>query len=263
MKIPKKIFIYWHSANLPVIVNYNIKRIKKNHPDYEVILLNKDTYKKYVNFDRYNFNFDDELLKTFTYFSDLLRIFLLAQYGGIWLDSSLIIWKNLRNLIHVNDTLVMFENPHNRQRNTLALETWFIAAVPRHPFIIKVKEIMGTLNNYPKIDEFIHKTLKQEKIILQKNMVKFYHLCYHIFNYVSQKFPTTVSNVHLHNSDKAYLCHIFPNFLYTLNYSFLIDLCVTQKIMTFIEHGEPEDMIVSKMTGKNRKLFETLMMSNE
>ena len=28
--------------------------------------------------------------------------------------------------------------------------------------------------------------------------------------------------------------------------------------MTFIEHGEPEDKIVSKMTGNIRRLFETI-----
>lgn len=258
MKIPKKIFLFWHSNQLPTIVRYNIIKIKQNHPDYEVILLNKENYKDYINFDKYNFNFDDELLKTLPYFSDILRIFLLVKYGGIWLDSSLIVWKNLSNLINEDDKIVMFENPHNSRQNTLALESWFIAAIPKHPFIIKVKEIMLALNNYTKIKEFVNKTLKQEKIILQKNMVKFYHLVYHIFNYVCQKFPKTISNIHLHNSDDAFLCHNFPNFMYPLNYTYFNNLCAAKKIMTFIEHGEPEDKIVSKMTGNIRRLFETI-----
>lgn len=60
--------------------------------DYTIIILNKDNIKDYLDFPPYVIkklenNFFGE--KTITFFSDLLRVCLLATYGGIWCDASI------------------------------------------------------------------------------------------------------------------------------------------------------------------------------
>ncbi|EAJ5701576.1 glycosyltransferase [Campylobacter lari subsp. concheus] len=60
--------------------------------DYIIIILNKDNIKDYLDFPPYIIeklenNFFGK--KTITFFSDLLRVCLLATYGGIWCDASI------------------------------------------------------------------------------------------------------------------------------------------------------------------------------
>ncbi|HEC1759976.1 TPA: glycosyl transferase, partial [Campylobacter lari] len=60
--------------------------------DYTIIILDKDNIKDYLDFPPYvieklESNFFGE--KTITFFSDLLRVCLLATYGGIWCDASI------------------------------------------------------------------------------------------------------------------------------------------------------------------------------
>ncbi|EAL4711477.1 glycosyl transferase [Campylobacter lari] len=60
--------------------------------DYTIIILDKDNIKYYLDFPPYVIeklenNFFGK--KTITFFSDLLRVCLLATYGGIWCDASI------------------------------------------------------------------------------------------------------------------------------------------------------------------------------
>ncbi|EAJ4942595.1 capsular polysaccharide synthesis protein [Campylobacter jejuni] len=60
--------------------------------DYTIIILDKDNIKDYLDFppfviEKLENNFFGE--KTITFFSDLLRVCLLATYGGIWCDASI------------------------------------------------------------------------------------------------------------------------------------------------------------------------------
>ena len=84
-KVPKIIWAYWDS-DMPSIVKKCIDGWKKYNPDYNIIVLNKNNYKKYIDIPDdllNNKNFNDSAAR----FSDLLRLFQLTEYGGIWIDS--------------------------------------------------------------------------------------------------------------------------------------------------------------------------------
>ena len=263
--IPKTIFIYWHDSNLPNVLKINLKKIKTNNPEYKVVLLNKITYKKYVNFESYNFNFNDKLLNTEAYFSDILRIFLLSEYGGIWIDASLILWKNLNKLIDKNDKLVLFRNFDNDNGiNNCGFESWFIASQPKNPFILEIKNQIIKLNTYKKIKEYLL-IIKKDKIKIQKNVNKEYHLIYHIFSYVQQKYPKKIGIYKFHDASIAYLNNWFPGFYinkhintYVFNFNVVFDLYRSLNIISFLENGEPEYLILSKITKNTRNLFEII-----
>ena len=261
MKIPKIIWIYWNNPyTLPLSVKYNISKIKSTNPDFVLILLNQKNFRNYVDMSMFNFN--KGIFSTPQYFSDLLRIFLISKYGGIWIDSTLLVWKNLSKLVNLNDELVFFENKHNSKKGTLALESWFIAAIPNHPFINKLKEIVISLNTSDKIEIFLNKTLKKNQIKKQWNTWKEYHLIYHVLNFTCQKYPNYLNNIRLHNSDNAYVGHFpyLPKPIYGLNYTYLFLLIASFILKKYIKYGEPKNIIVTKIVGQGRKLLEKRLM---
>lgn len=261
MKIPKKIWLFWDNPNnIPWIVKFNIYKIKKNNSDFDLIIINKKNYKEYVDLSM--FNLTEKMFNTPQYFSDLLRIFLLSKYGGVWVDSTLIIWKNLKNLIGNEDELIFFQNKHNSRRGTLALESWFIAAVPNHVFINKIKQILIGLNTYDKIIIFLYFKLEKDKVIKQYNTANKYHLIYHIFNYACQTFPNYIDKIKLHDSDNAYVGHakFLPNKFYFLNFNIIIFVIGAFILRNYILNGEPENIVVTKLTKGSRDILEKKLM---
>jgi len=75
-RIPKKIWSYWsHPDRIPKTIKMCIESWKKHNPDYQIVLMNKNTYKGYVNIP-------EEVAKHPNFhnnnFSDLLRLYTLA-----------------------------------------------------------------------------------------------------------------------------------------------------------------------------------------
>ncbi|EAK0848356.1 capsular polysaccharide synthesis protein [Campylobacter lari] len=74
--------------------------------DYTIIILDKDNIKDYLDFPPYVIeklenNFFGE--KTITFFSDLLRVCLLATYGGIWCDASIFLSSKIPSELYDKD----------------------------------------------------------------------------------------------------------------------------------------------------------------
>ena len=85
-----KIWICWWQGidNAPDIVKVCVQSIKKNYNEKDIIFITEDNYANYVTFPKW---VEEKRMKgvfSRTHFSDLLRMNLLATYGGIWIDST-------------------------------------------------------------------------------------------------------------------------------------------------------------------------------
>ena len=96
-RVPKKIWSYWKNPDvLPATVQRCIESWKKHNPEYEIVLMNKKNYMGYVTIPKnirshYYFDTDDDR------FSDLLRLYALAEHGGIWMDPGTIVKEPFDN----------------------------------------------------------------------------------------------------------------------------------------------------------------------
>lgn len=124
-KIPKKIWAYWE-GDIPDIVKLCWENWKKYAPDYKITILNNKTAWKYINKPK---NFD--LLPIYRK-SDIIRLLLVEKYGGVYMDSSIILTTKLDNIVRSNMTLFLI--PGNNKKYNI-IENWFIAAKPNNPFI--------------------------------------------------------------------------------------------------------------------------------
>lgn len=98
--IEKKIHYVWVGENKPKKVLNCIESWKKFCPDYEIIEWNEETFN--LEEERKNNKFLDECYKRklWAYVSDYIRVKVLYEYGGIYLDTDMEIVRNISPLLN-------------------------------------------------------------------------------------------------------------------------------------------------------------------
>ena len=124
--IPKIIYLFWHSRNLPYFVRKCIENIKSKNPGYLV--------KIYYYEDVMKIQDKPEILKTYRKrgIADWLRLYLLNKYGGIWIDISCIfVSKGLNDIIDLNKNVLY---GYNAPWGDI-MENWFLASPKNNPIV--------------------------------------------------------------------------------------------------------------------------------
>lgn len=99
-KIPEedyKIWVFWWQGidNMPEIVHICLKQLNICADKYNIIVIDKKNFDKYVDIPNYIL---DKLITnkiTITSFSDVLRSYLLNKYGGLWIDATCYLNKDI------------------------------------------------------------------------------------------------------------------------------------------------------------------------
>lgn len=122
--IPKIIHYCWMSGEpFPELVQDCIETWKKVLPDYKIIEWNKE------NFDVNISSFTKEAFreKKYAFVSDYVRLYALYNYGGIYLDSDIKVFKSFNNLLN-NKAFSGFESNE-------VIGVWLIASEKKNPII--------------------------------------------------------------------------------------------------------------------------------
>ena len=85
---PNKSWFYWSEGidKAPDITPVCLKSIKKYIPNMEVICLDKHNIKKYIKLPEHILEKHKRGIISETHFSDIVRVYLLKEYGGLWID---------------------------------------------------------------------------------------------------------------------------------------------------------------------------------
>ena len=81
----------WEYGKLPDIVKLCYKSADKYKGNYEIIRLDNENFKEYIEFPEFVMEKINIGSMGYTHFSDLLRLALLDTYGGVWLDTSILL----------------------------------------------------------------------------------------------------------------------------------------------------------------------------
>ena len=112
----KYIWLFWYQGfdEAPQLVTRCVESIRKHANDYEVILLDKNNYAKWVELDK---SILDALEKNeigLAHFSDFLRLKLLIEYGGVWIDPTVYMTDRILDDISSAD-IFMFKGPNRSE----------------------------------------------------------------------------------------------------------------------------------------------------
>lgn len=140
--IPNVIWCLWFQGfdKAPFIVQKCLETWQKNNPTWQVNLLNENNLNDYLDFNLC----DTRLMRLGkAQLSDLVRLKLLREYGGVWVDSTCFCMQPLDEWLDdcLTSGFFAFCNP-GRDR---LMSNWFIAATPNHPIITK---LYNQLYNY-------------------------------------------------------------------------------------------------------------------
>lgn len=100
------IWIMWWQgySNMPPIVKACYESVKKHiSENVKVILLTKDNYSDYVDIPDYIIDKVEKKIISLTHLSDIIRMACIADNGGIWLDSTIYVTKNIPDELLTND----------------------------------------------------------------------------------------------------------------------------------------------------------------
>jgi len=128
LPISKKIWVYWAQGkdNMPPIVRACLHQLYLYHDARDVIFLEDSNISDYINIPGYIFH------KTFsnkTHFSDVLRVALLAEHGGIWIDSTCFCSSSILPLFDRACETGFFAYSF-RDGQEFLLSNWFLASRP-------------------------------------------------------------------------------------------------------------------------------------
>jgi hypothetical protein len=136
-KIPKIAWSYW-DKNTPPIIEKIIEERKKAMSDWKIILLTDKTIKEYIDMNSTPKGYDN--LKP-QHQADWIRLKLLEKYGGLWLDSSIIV--NEGEAINEIYNSALARRPEliaftlNKPKSVEYIENWFIMAPTKSHLIRK------------------------------------------------------------------------------------------------------------------------------
>ena len=202
-ELPKQIWIYWDSNIMPKNVKLITDNIIKNAAAWKVTILSDTTIDKYIRNDKFPKKYSTLSPQ---HKADFIRLYLLKNYGGLWLDASIIVndYNALNNLynesIEKKSQLTVFNKEYEWQTDSRypIIENWFIMA-PKDSYIISIwlqeyeKAIEMSFENY-------RKDLESNGINLQE-IIGTYHIQHLAMQKILQKDITNISDILIKRAD--------------------------------------------------------------
>ena len=142
----KKIWVCWFQGidNAPDIVKINFNKLKETFPDYEVIMITEDNYKEFVNIPSFLIEKFKKGIISYAHFSDIIRIYLLCDIGGIWIDST--VYTTAKSIPHYlsNNKFFMFKEVCLDRSDTplVVASNWFIKSNKNNPILLLVRDLL-------------------------------------------------------------------------------------------------------------------------
>lgn len=135
--VPKVLWTYWQPAPAPAFIQQCVANWQRHAPDHEVRILDRETLPRWIKPEALAADFDD--LPAYRQ-ADWLRLQLLALHGGIWIDASTLLTRDL-DWVHELQATYQAEyvgyyiDRYTSRTDLPVIENWFMAAVPASPFI--------------------------------------------------------------------------------------------------------------------------------
>lgn len=197
--IPRTIWVLWYQgqADAPFLVQKCIDSWVKQNPTWEVVILNNDNLGEYIVSDLPADKLESISL---TEQSNLVRLQLLSDYGGVWADATTICMAPLDEWIddYARSGFFAFERPGVDR----IMSSWFIASVKNGPIVSKLRShycafflknefnIKGKRKQkiLRRLERILNKSEKTTRFWFSPIVTKIFKVCpYFIFHYMFER----------------------------------------------------------------------------
>lgn len=198
---PKNIWIYWDTSKtnkLSPSVQFCIENIKYLKKDWKINFLTNKNINRYIKNNRILNILNSEIEPNFK--SDLIRLYLIYNYGGVYLDASICLFTSLDwvpKKINNKQKILIYQNPLSDEIANV-YESWFIAAYPKNNIIkIWLDMFLNSLENGPthSYKEIMTNNLLRKQKFSKVPMHNEYYLVYFIFIQSQLLYPQINKNI--------------------------------------------------------------------
>lgn len=140
-----KVWVCWLQGieQAPPLVQRCYRSLQENLPDREVILLTEDNYREYVTFPEHIEKKLASGVITRTHFSDLLRLELLINHGGTWIDATVFCSGGQIPGYMLDSDLFLFQNlKPGADGHATVISSWFMTACTNHPILLLTRALL-------------------------------------------------------------------------------------------------------------------------
>jgi hypothetical protein len=140
-----KIWQLWYQGydNAPVIVKKCIESVNEFSNGQEAVLLNEKNIEHYISIPGYIYDKKKKGQISNVNFSDLLRACLLAQHGGTWCDSTILLTDTLKHPMKDSSLFCFSTTPKDfRGLDNILASSWFIQAQQNHVILKTVRNLL-------------------------------------------------------------------------------------------------------------------------
>lgn len=154
---PKKIWTYWDNPiKTSQTMELCIAGWKQFHPEYQIVLLTRKNYKGYVTIpeevtSHQNFNDSPER------FSELIRLWVLAEHGGIWLDSTTLLHGSVETWLFPRyaEYSGFYLEAATKKKEFPVIESWFLACNKGSPLIKKWRDEFTRMAHFVTVEMYL------------------------------------------------------------------------------------------------------------
>lgn len=127
----------------PAIVQKCYASMQQHITDRPIVVITEDNFRNYVTFPDYIMEKYEKGIISKVHFADLLRIELLAQHGGTWMDGTVFCSGRITQQYMLDSELFLFQmlkpglDGHSR-----ATSSWFMTAHAGNPIILLTRTLL-------------------------------------------------------------------------------------------------------------------------
>lgn len=125
--------------NAPPLCKVCLKSLRRNYPDYKINVVTQENLSQFVEFPPHIVEKFNAGKISRTHFSDLLRLELLINYGGIWVDSTVLCTGREQNFLH--EPLFIFQGTWRNNPAHLG-SSWLIVAQKGNPILRTTRDLI-------------------------------------------------------------------------------------------------------------------------
>lgn len=174
-RIPSILWTFWDKDEIPDFIKSCIDSWRQYNPDCTINIVTTSTLKDYVGEEEANYMINWKFNDSPQRFSDLVRLYVISKFGGIWLDASIVCFASFNWVNKEEADSIVFSIKELSE--DVLMESWFIAAAPNNPFVVKWNEEFRSIDQYDTIEDYIEKSgTNQDAIAYNINYLVIY-LC--------------------------------------------------------------------------------------
>ncbi len=188
----KKVWVCWFQGveNAPLIVQKAIDSIYEKFADWEIHLLTNENLREFTSIPEFILEKWEKGQITHAHFSDILRVNLLYEHGGIWIDATTYFTDVFPE--YLIDSNLFYYNHLERKDYALVMDSWLIYAKPNNPILGEVQKLL-------------YLYWKKNKHLCE------YFLVHLFFKMVLEKYPTEWESIPFKSSIDAHILISYMN----------------------------------------------------